>query len=157
MLAILILLFTVVPLIEIYFLIQAADILGGGNTFLFVILTGIIGAYLAKSQGRTLLLTIQSKLSQNLLPTDEMIQGFMVLVGGILLVTPGFLTDILGFTLVLPFTRWLFVAIVKRALLQKMKSGQFKVYTQHANYSTNRDQRPSESNIRDVTPKKIDE
>ena len=63
------------------------------------------------------------------LPADNLIQGFLVFIGGILLITPGFITDIWGLALVLPFTRFLFVSSLKNYFIKKIQSGSFKFYT----------------------------
>ena len=155
MLGLLILFFTVVPMIELYFLIQAADAFGGLNTVGFVILTGVAGAILAKSQGRSMYMQIQSKLAQGQLPTEEMIQGMMILVGGVLLVTPGFVTDALGLLMVFPLSRWAFVSYFKNYFKHQVSAGNVKVYT-HVHQSQSWTEPASETTLRDVTPPQIE-
>lgn len=155
MLGILILMFTVIPVVEFYFLVNAAGAIGISSTIGIVLLTGVVGAFLAKSQGRSLLLEIQKKTAQGEAPTDAMIQGLMVLVGGVLLVTPGFVTDAIGFSLVVPFTRWIYLGLAKAYFFRQLKTGNFKVYSNVNVNSQQWTQNFTESKTRDVTPPQI--
>jgi UPF0716 protein FxsA len=134
MFPILILLFTVVPAIEIFLLFQIGGEIGGINTLIVIISTGIIGASLAKSQGLHILMKIQESTQRGEVPGNQIIQGLMVFAGGLLLLTPGFLTDIFGFSLVMPGTRHLLMIWVKKVLENAMKSGNinFKSFGQGA-------------------------
>ncbi|MBT4792097.1 MAG: FxsA family protein [Halobacteriovoraceae bacterium] len=123
MFGLLVILFTVVPAIEIYLLFKIGAQIGGGNTFLIIIVTGILGASLAKSQGLSILNKIQNDVNKGALPGNHIIQGLMVFAGGLLLLTPGFMTDIIGFALVLPGTRHLLLVWVKKMIERAMKSG----------------------------------
>lgn len=126
MFPILVLLFTVIPAIEIFLLFQIGAMIGGINTLLVVISTGIIGASLAKSQGIQILSKIQENTSRGELPADQIIQGLMVFAGGLLLLTPGFATDFFGLSLVMPGTRHLLMIWVKKAIQKAMASGNFQ-------------------------------
>ncbi len=98
----------VVPILEIYVLISAGKIIGLWPTIGLIILTGIAGAYLLRTQGTDILAKINTSLKQGELPTEDLIEAAMIFCGGITLLTPGFCTDILGFALLLPITRpWL--------------------------------------------------
>lgn len=99
------LLFTTVPLLELALLIHLGKHVGLLPTLLIVISTGILGAYLAQEQGFSVFRKIQTSLQQGIVPTDSLIEAAMVLAGGLLLLTPGLITDTLGFVLLLPFTR----------------------------------------------------
>lgn len=110
----LLLLFTIIPLAELYLLRQVAKVIGSGETFLLVIVTGIIGAALARGQGGKVLRAIQADLAEARLPTDHLISGLLVLIGGILLVTPGIVTDLVGLALMIPGNRRLCVPFIKR-------------------------------------------
>jgi len=101
----LLLLFTVVPFIELYLLIVIGARIGALTTIMIVILTGIIGAALARNQGFRVLRELQTTTAQGQMPGREMIHGALVLIGGLFLLTPGFLTDALGFSLLIPHTR----------------------------------------------------
>lgn len=98
-------LFIFIPIIEIYVLIEAGRQIGIGATLALVILTGVAGAYLARSQGFQLLARIQSDLQQGRIPAEELFDGAMILAGGMVLLTPGFCTDLIGFLLLTPTTR----------------------------------------------------
>ncbi len=123
MLSYLILLFTLLPAIELYLLIKIGSFIGAGTTILIIISTGIIGAYLARLQGFYILRKIQDNLNQGNMPSEELLDGAMVLTGGILLLTPGFITDTFGFLLLIPFTRGLIKMIVKSKLKNMVNAG----------------------------------
>ncbi len=101
----LLLVFTIVPLVELYVLLKVGGLIGVGYTMTLILLTGIAGAYLARTQGFDILRRIQTEMAQGRLPAEQLIDGAMVLAGGLLLLTPGFCTDLLGFTLLVPATR----------------------------------------------------
>lgn len=119
-------LFTVVPALELYLLFEIGGEIGGFNTILIIILTGIIGASLAKSQGLSILMKIQQEVDRGGLPGNQIIQGLMVFAGGLLLLTPGFMTDIIGFSLVIPGSRHLLMFWVKKLIEKAMVNGNFK-------------------------------
>ena len=126
---------TVIPILEIVLLLNIhghlASFLGSGNALLItigtIILTGVIGANLAKSQGFAILTRIQKCTATGQMPTDELIEGIMVLVGGVLLLTPGYATDLLGFTLMLPPSRILLKNTVKAAFQSAISNGSVHV------------------------------
>lgn len=99
------LLFTTVTFLELALIIKVGAKIGVLDTILLILFTGVLGAYLARSQGISILSRIQLELSHGILPTDQMLSGLFVLVGGVLLLTPGFLTDLLGLFLILPLSR----------------------------------------------------
>jgi len=107
--------FTLIPAMEIYLLIQIGSVIGALNTLLIIIFTGIAGAYLARLEGMRTLLKIQSSLQQGIMPAEEMIDALIILIAGIVLLTPGFLTDITGLLLLVPQIR----LVVKRWLRKK--------------------------------------
>jgi UPF0716 protein FxsA len=107
----LLLLFTVVPLVELYLLISIGGRLGVAPTIAIVIATGVLGAWLARWQGLSVLKRIGEDMESGRLPTDALIDGLLVLVAGAVLLTPGFLTDACGFLLLIPPAR---TAIRKR-------------------------------------------
>ena len=119
------LLFIIVPATELYILIEVGQKIGGLTTIGIIILTGIIGAYLVKDQGFMILKKIQNDLNEGIMPGDNLIQGAIILAGGVFLLTPGFVTDIVGFILLIPVSR----NIVKKYLLKwlkgKIKEGNF--------------------------------
>jgi UPF0716 protein FxsA len=99
------LLFVIMPIMEIAVLIHVGEIIGGWNTVLLVILSAMIGAYLVKREGVATLAQAQAKIAKGHMPAQEIGSGLLLLIAGVLLVTPGFITDILGLFLTLPTTR----------------------------------------------------
>ncbi|MCO4789178.1 membrane protein FxsA [Vibrio cholerae] len=94
-----------VPVIEIALFIQVGGVLGVWPTIALVLLTAIVGASLVRSQGLQTLLTVQQRLAQGQLPAQQILEGVMLAVAGVLLLTPGFFTDILGMLVLLPAPR----------------------------------------------------
>ncbi len=103
-------LFAVIPVIEVYLLIKVGSLIGAVPTVLLLLAISMVGAWLVRHQGFGIMRRIQNELAQGRLPAAELLDGAMVLVGGVLLVTPGFFTDFLGLFFLIPFTR----AIIKR-------------------------------------------
>lgn len=101
----LLLLFTVVPLVELWLLIEIGRLIGAWPTVLIVASTGFAGVWLARSQGLLTLFQIRSDLEQGIVPGDKLLDGLCILLGGAFLITPGLLTDLFGFSLLLPFSR----------------------------------------------------
>ena len=99
---ILILFFLVVPFIEIAVLLEVGSLIGTIPTIFLVVLTAVIGAQLLRQQGFATWLRFQENLKQGVIPAYEMIEGPIILLGGALLLTPGFITDILGFACLIP-------------------------------------------------------
>ncbi|MGR3176493.1 MAG: FxsA family protein [Candidatus Anammoxibacter sp.] len=97
--------FTLIPVIEIYILIKIGSSIGAIYTIILVILTGFTGAYLARLQGIRTMLQVRDSIQHGVMPEREMIDAFLILVAGIVLLTPGFITDITGIILLVPFTR----------------------------------------------------
>ena len=124
----LILIFIVVPLIEILLLIEIGSRIGALNTIFIIVLTGILGASLMRHQGFTIIRNIQRDLSQGQMPTGELINGALVLVGGIVLLTPGFFTDAVGFVLLLPATRALILKKIQLLIRRKIESGDIHIF-----------------------------
>ncbi|MFT9494689.1 FxsA family protein [Anaerosolibacter sp.] len=124
----LILLFTMVPLIELAILFKLNQYIGLGYTLGIVIFTGVLGAYLAKSQGNQILFRIKMEMGEGRMPGDELINGLCVLIGGAMLLTPGILTDTTGFILVLPGTRHLVKVFIKNKLRKMIDEGKVNFY-----------------------------
>src|SRR5690554_4539994 len=116
MFLILLLLFICVPAFELYLMIQVGSEIGALNTILLIILTGFLGAALARSQGLELLFKIQNELNRGSLPAGALFQGFLLMLGGVLLIVPGFFTDIVGLAMVMPGTRSLMAGVIKKVL-----------------------------------------
>ena len=101
----LILLFVLVPVVELALLIKIGQCIGVGYTIGIVIVTGVVGAYLAKLQGLITMRSIQEEINQCRMPADRLFDGVVILCSAILLLTPGVITDIIGFMGLIPFTR----------------------------------------------------
>jgi len=110
----LLLLFTVVPMVELALLMKLADATDWRVAFALVLLTGIVGAALARYQGIRCWQRVQQKLAAGELPGDPLLDALMILIAGALLVTPGILTDAVGFSLLLPPVRRLIRDRLKR-------------------------------------------
>lgn len=123
MLGYLFFLFIVVPLVELSLLIKIGQFIGVGYTLGIVIVTGVTGAYLAKMQGLITLRRIQSEVEQGIMPADKLFDGVMILCSGILLLTPGFITDLVGFMGLIPVTRNLFKQWLKRKIKDMIDQG----------------------------------
>ena len=98
----LLLLFLVVPFVELYVLIKVGSVLGVLNTIAVVLLVSVVGAWLVKREGLKTLRRIQSQLDQLKVPTDELLDGGLIMLSGALMLTPGFVTDIVAIALLLP-------------------------------------------------------
>lgn len=125
----LVLLFTILPAFELALLIKIGGHIGVGNTLLVIILTGILGAYLARLQGFLILQKIQNQLNQGIMPNAQLIDGLLILVGGIVLLTPGFITDTFGFLLLIPWTRLLIKKWFVRKFEAMIAKGQVVTFT----------------------------
>ena len=105
-------LFVIVPLVEIYFIIQVGQAIGPWWTVLILVADSVLGAALLKREGTAAWRALRDAMSSYRLPARELADGALVLVGGTLLLTPGFVTDLFGFFFILPFTR----PLARRAL-----------------------------------------
>ncbi len=97
--------FTIIPVVEIYLLIQIGTIFGALTSIALVIVTGFLGAYLARIQGLQTLFRIQESLREGQMPSRELLDALLIGIAGLVLLTPGFLTDAFGFLLLIPNTR----------------------------------------------------
>jgi UPF0716 protein FxsA len=113
----LLLLFTVVPLVELFLLVKLGTVIGIGPTVLIVICTGVLGAWLARWQGLGVLRRVSDDLAQGRLPADALIDGLLILIAGAVLLTPGLITDALGFMLLVPQGR----AVVRRTVASRLE------------------------------------
>lgn len=95
----------IVPALEIGIFVWAGGIIGGWWVVLLIVLTGVLGAWLAKKQGLETLNRARQAVSYGQLPHEEIFDGICILIGAVVLLTPGFITDTIGFILLLPYTR----------------------------------------------------
>lgn len=116
-------LFAVIPVIELYLLIKVGSLIGPLPTVALVLGISLAGAWLVRHQGFELLRRIQAELAQGRLPAAELVDGALVLVGGVLLFTPGFFTDFLGLFFLIPFTRSLLKQAARLWLQRRLARG----------------------------------
>ena len=117
MFRVLFLFFVIVPIIEITVLMQVGQWLGTWPTIAIVILSAWLGAKYVRQQGLATLQSVQAKMAQGEMPSGEIITAVMLLVAGILLVTPGFVTDIVGLSLLVPAIRSALIKTVQQHLV----------------------------------------
>jgi len=110
--------FTTIPLVEIYLLIHIGSVFGVFTSIALVFFTGLLGAYLARIQGIKTLFKIQESIKEGRMPSGELLEALLIVAAGIVLLTPGFLTDTIGFLLLLPNIR----EIVKSWVQSKIKT-----------------------------------
>jgi UPF0716 protein FxsA len=127
MLGRLILLFLLTPAIELGLLIQVDRLIGFWPTIGLIIVTGLVGSYLARREGTSTWLRLNRKLSQGGLPGNELIDGVIILVAGALLITPGVLTDVIGFIGLVPLTRTPIRNLLMKRFKRKMEEGTMHV------------------------------
>lgn len=108
--------FAILPVLEIYVLIHVGSSIGALNTVALVILTAVAGAWLARTEGTQTMLRIRENMNQGIMPTNELIDAAIILTAGLVLLTPGFITDGLGLLLLFPPSRALFKDWLLRAL-----------------------------------------
>jgi len=123
----LLLIFIGIPLLELVLLLQIGQLIGVGYTVLMIIITGFLGVLLAKHQGFLVIRELQNTLAYGQMPGEAILDGIFVLVGGVALLTPGFITDIFGFLCLLPGSRKIFKAYIKKLLRYYLATGQVRI------------------------------
>ena len=124
--------FIVIPVVEFGLLIEIGSRLGTLPTLLLIFGTGVVGAYLARLEGIRILYKIQRDFQQGVMPAEQLFDGVLVLIAGVVLLTPGLLTDAAGLLLLFPVTRYPIKAFIKH-------KAQSWVANQHVHISMNRD------------------
>ncbi len=119
--------FTLIPVLELYLLIKIGVVIGAFNTLLLVIVTGAAGAYLARMQGIQTMYRVQARLQQGEMPAEDMLDAVLIFVAGVVLLTPGLLTDIAGLLLLLPPTRLRFKIWLRHRLEDWMRNSQVQI------------------------------
>ena len=120
-------LFIFVPVLELYIVILLGQRVGFFNAFLFIVLAGIVGIFLVKQQGVETLRQLRSSIAQGQVPGSEVLDGCLILIGSALLFAPGILTDIGGFTLLVPWTRRIWRESLKVRIYSWIENGKFKI------------------------------
>lgn len=139
----LLLIFILIPIIEIAFFIQVGGVLGLWPTLAIVILTAFIGTTMLRTQGLSTMARLQSTMQTGENPVDPMVHGALILVSGVLLLTPGFFTDGIGFALLIPQIR---AALIKWGAAKMLSGGNFVVMNQ----GQLQQQKPTDSDIYDA-------
>ena len=124
MLAVLLVVFVLVPLAELALLVYTGTIIGALYTITIVVATGILGAVLSRIQGVAVLRRIRSNLAQGIIPSAEIFDGALILVAGLLLITPGMMTDVIGFTLLIPAARRIIRGWIRDAVQHRVERGE---------------------------------
>jgi len=162
------LIYLVFPLLEIYLLLEAGEEFGFWPIFGLVVLTAWAGSRLVKIQGFSVMNDLQMKVARGESPHKELGDGVMILLGGVLLIAPGFVTDGIGILLLLPITRHLLRGFILKGLEKRMKSGRVQVFSNWKGGGFPPPQGPSGPfgsepsgvpfrEIKDVTPPKKDD
>lgn len=120
--------FVVLPLSELILLLKVGAWIGLWKTIGIILVTALVGATMWRSQGLSLLWAIRDRLRRNELPAREMIEGVLVLVGGAFFLTPGFITDTMGFVLLIPTTRTIVLGWLREWLERQAEEGRVDVY-----------------------------
>lgn len=125
----LLLIFIIVPLLELYVIIQVSSRLGLLETIVLLVVISATGAALAKREGYNTVQRIQQELAAGRMPGDSLIEGAVILAGAVLLLTPGFITDAIGLLMLLPPSRRAALALARRRLKRSLAAGRFNVWT----------------------------
>lgn len=123
----LLLLFTIVPITDLYLLLKLGEIIGAYYTVIIILGTGFAGVYLAKSQGFAVINKYREQLGSGQMPGDQLLEGVMILVGALFLLTPGLLTDTTGFLFLLPVTRRPIREFIKKKLRKALSNGSVNI------------------------------
>ena len=127
------LLVTLIPLLELYIIIKIGGYLGAFQTLTLLILTALMGSVLARFEGLRTLQQIRQSLSQGIVPAEEMLDGVLIFIGGILLITPGVLTDLFALVLLIPYTRTIFKRWLRRRFDRMVAAGNVRLRYQGRN------------------------
>lgn len=119
--------FTLIPVIELYILIQIGTVIGGLNTILLVIITGFAGAWLARMEGMNTMLRVRASMQQGIMPAEELIDALIIFAAGVVLITPGLITDLLGLLLLWPATRNKFKQILRKKFDDMLARGNINI------------------------------
>jgi len=125
----LLLLIIVVPALEIGLFILAGKTFGLLKTLLLIVVTGIFGAWFARKEGLQVLKLAQLQSQRGEIPSEAILDGICILIGGVFLISPGFITDVLGLLLVIPYTRGVFKILLKSLFKYYIVRGKFTLIT----------------------------
>jgi UPF0716 protein FxsA len=139
------LLFSLVPLVELYLLIRIGGIIGAGPTVLLVVGTGAAGAWLARREGFRSWIAVQRELAAGRLPTAELLHALLVVIAGVLLVTPGVFTDAFGLLMLFRPVRTTLIRRVQGRIVKTIQTGDMRVWVHegtHGRTSPSTDDQP---------------
>ncbi len=122
------LLFVLTPLVELAILVYLGTIIGALYTILIVVATGILGAFMARNQGLAALSRIRGSIERGIIPSDEIFDGALILAGGLLLLTPGIITDIIGFAVLVPQTRRIIGRWLRSLIRRRIQRGEIRYW-----------------------------
>ncbi|CAM4117300.1 FxsA family protein [Paenibacillus alkaliterrae] len=117
----------VLPFLELWGILQVGNWLGGWTAFLILMIMGLAGAFLSLAEGRKVWSEAQHQLQLGQIPGRSLLDGICVVAGGLLLLLPGFFSDILGITLLLPATRTFYRQLMLQWIEKRMRGGHFKI------------------------------
>lgn len=123
--------FTLIPMVELYLLIKVGTVIGGFNTILLVILSGFAGAWLARMEGMNTMFKVRQALNEGIMPAEELIDALIILIAGLVLITPGLLTDTFGLLLLWPVTRKKFKQFLRRKFDEMQARGDIHINRFH--------------------------
>ncbi len=127
----LIVFFTLFPLLELFVLVKLIQATSWPFTVCVVLGTGLVGATMAKIQGMATWRRIGWNLRQGIVPTDELLNGLLIFLGGVVLITPGLITDCIGFCTLIPTTRTLMREWIKARFTKAVQSGHTTLFFHH--------------------------
>lgn len=154
---ILFLLFTALPIFEIYVLVKAGQHIGTLNTIGLVVLSGLLGAWFVKRQTSGLIHKINSNIRNGQMPGDELLAALCVFVGGLLMIAPGFVTDLMGLLLVFPPTRIVLMKFVKIIFMHLSRKGMAHIHVVGFDKMQNNNFRHEERTVYDVGASQIEQ
>ena len=123
-----VILFVVTPLVELAILIYLGTLIGTPYTILIVVITGLLGAFLARRQGLATLSRIRSSVERGILPSGDLFQAVLILIGGLLLITPGLITDLAGFAMLIPQTRNIVTKWLRNLIQRQIERGDVRYW-----------------------------
>ena len=125
--------FLIIPAVELYLIIAASHQFGFGNTLIALVSISVIGAWMVKREGLEIIRKAQIELSRGKLPGKQIVEGLLILIAGVLMLTPGFGTDALGLVLLFPLTRIMLRSIFTRLFMKKLETGKSFLWATKSN------------------------
>ncbi|MBW2609029.1 MAG: FxsA family protein [Deltaproteobacteria bacterium] len=123
--------FTIIPFLELYLLIKIGAYLGAMNTVIIVILTAFFGAFLARFQGLHTMLKVRESVHRGEIPAEELLDALLIFLAGIVLLTPGFMTDLIGLMILIPKTRILFKRWLRKKFDERINRNSLNITFYH--------------------------